>query len=293
MMKHFACGFVLLLLSLTAIPGAWGSPQEKPLVFGFTPVVLDTDFTLVSGFLKYLENQMGIPIVPAHRKTYKEILGLLKYGEVDFAWICGYPFISNQKDLELVSVPIFQGKPYYQSYLIVARSAPYSSWDDLKGKIHAFSDPDSNSGHLVPRYELAKRGGIPEQYFSKFLFTYSHENVVNAVVQGLVDSGSVDGYIWELLNRNKDSLQNQTRIIHRSDYYGFPPIVTRKFYPKEKVEKFRHALEQMKKNPQGRLILEKFGLDGFQQAQPELFESIQSAQRFVDEFQKKFMADNR
>src|SRR3989304_7118889 len=133
------------------------------------------------------------------RRTYQETPALLLSGYLDAAWICGYPFIQYQDRLSLVAVPVWRGRPKYQSYLIVGRDRPVAGVSDLRGDIHAFSDPDSNSGYLVTQALLADEGEIPSTYFSKTFFTYSHRDVVRAVAAGLAESGSVDGYVWEVM----------------------------------------------------------------------------------------------
>ena len=68
-----------------------------------------------------------------------------------------------------------------------------------RGDVHAFSDPDSNSGFLVTRHRLTTMHGRPERFFSRYFFTYGHRNVIRAVAAGLAQSGSVDGYVWEVV----------------------------------------------------------------------------------------------
>lgn len=66
-------------------------------------------------------------------------------------------------DLQLLAVPLFEGKPLYRSYLIVLASDTVTrSILDLRGKVFAFSDPDSNSGWPAhPNYALVQLQGNP------------------------------------------------------------------------------------------------------------------------------------
>ena len=63
----------------------------------------------------------------------------------------------------------------------------------------AYSDPDSNSGFLVPQYEMLRIGVNPITHFRKTFFTYAHRKVVQAVADGVAQGGAVDGYVWETL----------------------------------------------------------------------------------------------
>jgi phosphonate transport system substrate-binding protein len=82
----------------------------------------------------------------------------------------------------------------YQSYLIVHKDSPFRTIEDLKGKTFAFTDPDSNSGSLVPRYWLKQLNTRPEDFFRSITYTYSHDNAIMAVAKQLVDAAAVDGH---------------------------------------------------------------------------------------------------
>ena len=77
-----------------------------------------------------------------------------------------------------MAVPVWRGKPLYQSYLIVNETASTKNLVDLRGTVHAFSDPDSNSGFLVTRYLLTTMHERPETFFARFFFTYGHRNFI-------------------------------------------------------------------------------------------------------------------
>jgi ABC-type phosphate/phosphonate transport system substrate-binding protein len=52
----------------------------------------------------------------------------------------------------------FDGRPTYQSHLLVSTDRDTSTITGLRGDIHAFSDPDPNSGYLGTRVLLAQQG---------------------------------------------------------------------------------------------------------------------------------------
>ena len=110
-----------------------------------------------------------------------------------------------QDQLSLVAVPLWMNQPLYSSYLIVPQGRDARDIDDLRGDLHAFSDPNSNSGYLVTAALLAEKGLRPEAFFREAIFTYGHRNVVRAVASGLAQSGSVDGYVWEVMASSSPS----------------------------------------------------------------------------------------
>lgn len=141
---------------------------EQSFRFGLTPVFLTSDLQLLEALQHYLSVAMATEVQLVLKRTYQEITSQLLSGLLDAAWICGFPFVSYRRELELVAVPIWRGKPTYQSYLLVgADRGDASSILDLRGDIHAFSDPDSNSGYLVTRALLAENGTKPQEFFRR------------------------------------------------------------------------------------------------------------------------------
>ena len=62
-----------------------------------------------------------------------------------------------------------------------------------------FQIPTPNSGFLVTRALLAEHKLLPAGFFSRTFFTYGHRNVIRAVGSRLAQSGSVDGYVYEVM----------------------------------------------------------------------------------------------
>jgi phosphonate transport system substrate-binding protein len=249
--------------------------QAAPFRFALTPVFLDNDAAVISALRGALAAAMGQEIELVQRRTYQEITGALLDGSVDAAWTCGYPFLQHRTELSLLGVPVWRGEPLYQSYLIAAADDPATSLADLRGGAHAFSDPDSNSGFLVTASDLAGMGEAPERFFSRAIFTYGHRNVVRAVAGGLTRSGSVDGYVWEVLNSVEPDLTARTKIIARSESLGFPPFVARSDRMGEAgVNACAAALQGFDQTDQGQSVLRLLYLDSVTAAEPALFDGI-------------------
>jgi phosphonate transport system substrate-binding protein len=261
-------------VSLTTARGM-ASPGAGTIHFGLTPVLLTSDLNLLDLLQSYLESASGLSVELVTRRTYQEISALLISSQLDGAWICSPPFLTYQAELELLAVPIWNGKPLYRSYLIADAHRQASSIDDLAGDIHAFSDPDSNSGHVATAAELAAKGIKPERFFRQVFYTYGHENVVRAVASGLAQSGSVDGYVYEVLKEVEPALTSATRVVRPSPWYGFPPIAgPRAAVGSEKRDRLRNALLTMHEDGAGQKLLKALRLDRLADEPPSLFDSV-------------------
>lgn len=267
---------ILLLLSLAVAPSAARAAEPLPVRFGLTAVVVRENLQLYDRWSAYLRRHIGRPVHFVQTRSYREIMGLLESGGLDFAWICGYPFVQTRDPefLELLAVPVFEGAPLYRSYIIVPRDSPVTTLADLNGRAFAFSDPDSNSGYLVPQAMLAENGHRPDGFFRLSFFTYSHAETVEAVAEGLADGGAVDSYVWEYLHKTQPGLTARTQVIQRSETFGFPPLVARLSLDPELRGRMATALIGMETDAEGRELLAEFALDGFGQFPESLFDSI-------------------
>ncbi len=266
---------LLAIASLPAWPAVAANGDAGVVRIGLTPVFLDDQVSFLGKWRAWLEQKLSRSVVFVQRGNYREIIDLLRLGKIDFAWLCGYPYVRHRHEFRLVAVPLWRGQPLYQSYLIVSSDDKNTQTiADLRGKVFAYSDPDSNSGYLYPQYALTMLGEKPSSFFSRTFFTWAHRKVVEAVGVGLADGGAVDGYVWDTLAEVRPDLTAATRIIDRSPLLGYPPFVARSDIPAKELEQFRQVLLGMADDPQGSELLGRLRLDGFTTGQPALFDGI-------------------
>jgi len=271
-------GLALLLLK----PARSEPTSPEPIRFGLTPVFLTSDLELLGRLQSYLQLATGLPVNLVERRTYQEITAMLISGQLDAAWICGYPYVAHRHELQLVAVPLWHQKPLYQSYVIVDKKRDAQTLADLRGDIHAFSDPDSNSGFLVTRANLAAMGLRPENFFRRSIFTYGHRNVIRAVASGLAQSGSVDGYVYDVVANLEPTLVSNIRILSASEWLGFPPIAGPKNPPDgQRLSLLKTALLDIHKIEEGRAVLAMLQLDGFASEGAQLYDTIAAKAAFV------------
>lgn len=275
-----------LLAGAAAGAAMWLSARpagaKRPVSFGLTPVFLDSDIQLLAALEAYLAGRLGRPVQLVKRRTYQEITALLLSEQLDAAWICGFPLVQYPDRLTPIAVPVYRGRPLYQSYVILHADHAARRFEELRGTVHAFSDPDSNSGFLVTRHLLAQMGERPESFFGSTFFTYGHRNVIRAVASGLAQSGSVDGYVWDVVSEIEPRLTEATRILRRSEPLGFPPVACNAGrLETATVQAIAEALLTMAQRPDGARILATLRLDGFAAHGPELFAEIARKYREV------------
>ena len=273
-------GAAASLASVFVTPAARGA---VPLRFGTTPVFLNEQVGLLDRWQQHLERQLHRPVRFVQRGSYREIVDLLLGDGVEAAWLCGHPFVLYESRRTVVAGPRYQRAPLYRSHLIVpTNDVTTRRVADLRGRVFAYSDPLSNSGFLVPRAELAAAGSDPSTFFRRSFFTFSHRKVVDAVRAGLADGGSVDGYVWDTMAQQQPASVTGVRVAWRSAAHGFPPVVSRTTWPAADSSRLGDALRGMTGSDEGRGILERLNIDGFDEATQGQYASIRALLRLTD-----------
>lgn len=242
---------------------------------GLTPVFLDDQLDFLKRLRGYLAERLEKPVRFVQRGSYREVVEQIRTGKIDFAWLCGYPYVRFKREMKLLAVPLYHGNPLYQSYLIVpAGDKTTASLMGLRGKMFAYSDPDSNSGYLYPQYQLLRAGEDPAAFFSRTFFTWGHRKIIEAVGVGLAQGGAVDGYVWDTLAAVHPELTAATRIVSRSPELGYPPFVARAGIADDVFRKMQQVLLTMGRDAEGARLLKTLNLDGFIAGSDQLFDGI-------------------
>ena len=284
---------LLLLLGLAtgqAASPAWGgsppaSPTHDPLRIAVAAMI--SPMETVSAYqelMDYIARRLGRPVELKQRRTYQEVNDMLGTGKLDAAILCSGPYVHarRQYGVELLAVPVVQGSPTYHSYIIVPTASPAASLLDLRGKRFAYTDPLSTSGRLYPAYALLQAGHRPATFFAKTFYTYSHDNSIEAVAEGVADGAAVDSLIYNYLKRIRPDLVARTRVVQESPPLGAQPVgVPRGLDPAVK-RGLQTVFLGLHQDPEARPILQKLGVDRFIPGEDRLYDSIRRMLKAVE-----------
>jgi len=242
-------------------------------------------FTLYQQLAGYMGDKLGRSVELVQGKTYAEINDLVKSGDVALALVCTNPYLQGQQDfgMELLVAPLVQGEPYYYSLLIVGRNLDASSLEDLRGKTFAFSDPLSNTGRLAPLYQLALRGETPESFFSRSIFTYSHDNSIRSVADGIVDGAAVDSLVYDYLRVSEPDTMAKVKVIEKWGPFGINPVVVNPGLDPQLKAQFRDVFLNMDKDDRGQELLAQFRIDRFIVPDDSIYDSVREMRSYLQE----------
>ncbi|MEI6972351.1 MAG: phosphate/phosphite/phosphonate ABC transporter substrate-binding protein [bacterium] len=230
--------------------------------------------------MKVIGDKVGMHTTIIQRKTYAEVNALIKAKGVDLAFVCSGPYVQGHAEfgMEIAAVPVVDGGSIYFSYILAGRDSRIRSFDDLKGKRFAFTDPDSNTGCLVPRFIISKRGEAPDTFFKETFFTHGHDNSIEAVSEGLADGAAVDSLIWDFLKATDPDSVARTVVIHKSPPYGIPPLVFHPDLDPSIKAKLRAALLSLHEDPQARSLMQKVRIEKFEKGSDSLYDTVREMQ---------------
>ncbi|AMV73710.1 phosphonate ABC transporter substrate-binding protein [Desulfuromonas carbonis] len=185
--------------------------------------------------VQYLEKRLGLPIEFKTSTDYAGVITGMQFKHVDFAYFGpkSYCEAAARANAEAFAIEVgLDGTNGYHGVIITKKGSGLNSLADIKGKVWAFTDPNSTSGTLVPTVFFTQEMKIvPDEYFSKVIYSGSHEASMLAVKGGKVDAASTndldmvrgEGKLW-----NKDQDFN---IIWTSKLIPGSPMAYRKDLP--------------------------------------------------------------
>ncbi|MCX6153883.1 MAG: phosphate/phosphite/phosphonate ABC transporter substrate-binding protein [Candidatus Kapabacteria bacterium] len=235
---------------------------------------------LIQYFSLKLKRQIHI----IQRKTYAEINSLITQDKVDLAFICSGAYITALEEnlpLEILTIPIINNKAYYHAYIIVNTESRISTFNDLKGKSFAFTDPLSNTGFLYGKALIKDCNESVDKFFTKTMFTYGHDYSIQAVERKIVDGATVNSLIFDYIKKKYPERVSHIKIINVSEPFGIPPVVVRKNLDNNLKIQFRNLFLNLQLDTLGSEILKKLMIDRYNIPDSTDYSSILQKSRFV------------
>ena len=262
--------FILAALALSAGIEA-GAAGRDTLVIGSISRSIKEEIETFRPLADYLKPRLGaagisdVKIVVA--TTSAEMSRQLANGKVDL--YIDSPFIVAEMSREAGAKPVLRrwkkGMAEYRTLFVVRKDSGIRSLDDLRGKVVAFDDPQSSSGHLLPRAMLLERGyrlmevsdpaaPVPPDAIG-FVFSMDDVNTMFWVDHGKVAAGvtSLD-FLQLYQKKRKDNLV----VIERSISIPRQVVAHRRGLDRAVVAELERVLIEMATTTEGRQALQEF-----------------------------------
>jgi phosphonate transport system substrate-binding protein len=211
--RNILLGGAALALSASGASSAEDWKAKYPeITFAVIPAENGSGVTeRYTPFVQYLSKELGVKVNLRIANDYAAVIEGQRAGNIQIGYYGPASFaralVTGVKTEAFVIDVNNDGSKGYYSVFYVLEKGPYQKLEDLKGKNLGLVDPNSTSGNNMPRFKMNQMGIDPDAFFSKVVFTGSHENAVLALAQGTVD---VAANWW-----NSEDDSNLTRMLSK------------------------------------------------------------------------------
>ncbi len=248
--------------------------------------------------MAYMTKELGVPVKLRVVNDYAAVIEGLRTGQVHYAHLGPAAYaraqIVTKGGVEpMVTGVNSEGVIGYFSVLYVRANDAAQKLEDLKGRNLCLVDPNSASGNNVPRHAMDKRSIDPESFFSKVVYSGSHENAVIALQQGTCD-GAFNWWNTEIesnlqrMAAKKMVKPEDFRIVFKSDLIPGSPTVVIAAAPAEMKAAIKQALvDAPVKGKDAFLRLSDGKATGYAVVKADDYKVMIELVEFVDRMRKK------
>ncbi len=203
---------IFLLTAITLLAGCGADPSNSSISPQKIVVALepdkDPDAMLEDrrAIEAYLSGQLNQPVEAIVPLSSAVIYEGLRNGTIDIAYLSSTAAakLIESGTIDILLAELIDGQPFYQSYWIGLKEAPYTSVADLRGKPIAFSSRTSTSGFLIPVWDLYEQGlitleGGPVSFFGEGNVFYGtgYVSAAERVLNGAAEAAAVSYYVLD------------------------------------------------------------------------------------------------
>jgi len=243
---------VLAALALAGPATAADPSWPKEITFALLSTENASEITRRwSPIISQLGQDLGITVKYVSATDYRGTIEALRFKKAEIGHLGPKAYVeastNNYANVEpIAQLRLANGSLGYRSCLIVHRDSDVFSPEDAAGKTYAFNDPNSTSGYLVPSAFFMMEMGIdPQKYFSKVIFSGSHEASILAVANKKVEVASTNLPDLQQLTREGKVERGALRVIWVSKLIPNDSVVVRKDLPASLRSAIQESLTTM------------------------------------------------
>ena len=232
--------------------------------------------------MEQLAAKTGMKVKPFVANDYNGVIEAMRSGKIDVAYFGPFSYVlaSQLANAEAFAIPVAKksGKSSYQSLIISRKDKGPATVAQLQGKTFAFVDPSSASGHLFPKAGLKGDGVDTDKYFSRVIFSGSHDASIMAVANGKVDAAAVADPIFQTAIAKGHVKAEDFQVIWRSQPIPESPMAWRKNLDEATKKKVAAALAEIKGLPWG----DRGELNGFAPTNDQAYDVVRNTAKALN-----------
>jgi ABC-type phosphate/phosphonate transport system substrate-binding protein len=226
----------------------------------------------------WLRDATGVPLEVIEHAYPQPIADLWNRTDLLCTFICGLPFARSGSRRLLVAAPVprSEGAAVYRSHFVVRADSRFATLEDSFGARLGWTVSDSHSGYSAPRHHLLRyrSRSRPRLYAASVGGLVTPRRVIEAVRDGIVDIGPVDGFAWDLLARHAPLLTGTVRVLASTEPVPVPPLVASEGAPRALVDRLGAALLRVGEFAHLEGLRDALCIEGFARPDPAAYEKL-------------------
>ena len=291
MIRRLRALVAVLLISLVVVGcggsssgGEQGSSDPDPLRVGVVPnqnpEKVEAEY---EPFGEYLSEQLGREVELTVPTSYGAVVEAMINNQLDLAYFGGLTYVQARSRGEVTplvtEINPRTGDTTYRSVIIVPADSDIEEVSELAGRDFAFGSASSTSGSLYPAIMLRDAGGIDYRTdLANFTYTGGHDATAQAVANGSVDGGGLEGRILYDLIEDGAVDGDSVRVIEESDPIEGYPWVARDALSDELKEQIARSFLDIT-DP---ALLDLLRAEGYERVEPEDYDYVEEQATQLD-----------
>ncbi|WP_237480660.1 phosphate/phosphite/phosphonate ABC transporter substrate-binding protein [Lichenibacterium dinghuense] len=197
------------------------------------------------------------------------------------AFMCGRPWTrAEPRPIALVApVPSparYGGLPRYCTDIAVRADGPFRTLADTFGGRIGYAIEESHSGYNALRHHLLPHRTAlrPRLYAGSVGPLLTPRGVVEALLDGRIDAGPIDGYSLDLMRRDPADPSHRLRVVASTDFAPIPMLVASPGVPAAAVARLREAFLAVATDTEAAGLRERLLLSGFAPVDPAAYDVL-------------------
>ncbi len=238
--------------------------QQKEILIGLIPEMnVFKQRERFKPLADYLSKKTGVKVNITILSRYGNIIDRFTSEKMDGAFFGSFTGALAIEKLGVVPIarPMnLDGSTQYWGYIFVRKDSGIRNVGGMKGKKMAFVEKATTAGYVFPVAYL-KDNGVTDikSFFHEFYFTGSHDAAVYAVLDRKADIGAAKHSIYDRVRKVEPRVDKEMTILAESVKVPSNGLCVRKGLDPQLQKKLKEALLTIDKNPEGKVVLEKFG----------------------------------
>lgn len=255
--------FVICVLLLTPM-NVFAESGQKQLLIGLIPEMnVFKQMERFKPLAEYLSKKTGVKVNITILSRYGNIIERFQTEKMDGAFFGSFTGALAIQKLGVTPIarPInLDGSSTYHGYLFVRKDSGIKNVKDMRGKKMAFVEKATTAGYVFP-IAYFKEHGVPDinTFFSEYYFTGSHDAAIFAVLDKKADIGAAKHSIYDRVRLADPRVDKELVILAESAKVPSNGLCVRKGLDRGLKEKLKKTLLNLDKDPEGKVVLQKFG----------------------------------